>query len=59
MMKPACDYANLEGGNFLFPFPNSFFSLQFDPCPRAGEPMVSRRMYYSEDKDCALGRGTN
>lgn len=21
-------------------------SLQFDPCPRAGEPMVSRRMFY-------------
>lgn len=20
-----------------------FYSLQFDPCPRAGEPMVSRR----------------
>lgn len=20
------------------------YSLQFDPCPRAGEPMVSRRM---------------
>jgi hypothetical protein len=22
---------------------NQLFSLQFDPCPRAGEPMVSRR----------------
>jgi len=22
---------------------NNYRSLQFDPCPRAGEPMVSRR----------------
>jgi hypothetical protein len=29
------------------PFANSkcVYSLQFDPCPRAGEPMVSRREY--------------
>lgn len=30
--------------NAKTPATNFFPSLQFDPCPRAGEPMVSRRM---------------
>jgi len=36
---------NLEAGDkfFFFFITDSLHSLQFDPCPRAGEPMVSRR----------------
>lgn len=31
----------------------TFVSLQFDPCPRAGEPMVSRRKFPDARLNCA------